>query len=146
MRAVFEAWFHPPRARVDEVTRTSGAQRDAWTVELLRDVPDAVRQRLALLPTARAFIEVEPGGPKVRFEGPEGLVVRVLHTGIGPFDDVVDEHGLSREERTLDASRAVEVPLLGRYGPGQRVWIAAEVSSSIGPLRVAFARLAVPSS
>lgn len=127
-----------------------------WNAELdrLREL-SAVATALASIPEATGKLTIErdvgairnavvrldlrrhpTGGPR-----PSGssAVVSLLHRDLTPFDQLLERHELRREERLVQFDElTTELQLLGRYGPGMRIFVALELESELlgCPIRV----------
>lgn len=76
----------------------------------------------------------------------QSAVVSLLHRDLTPFDRPLERHELRREERLVELDElTIELQLLGRYGPGMRIFVALELESErLGcPIRVLAERRAV---
>jgi len=154
VRATLAAWLEPPEAAFAAATGWSfGAFRSAWAAELDRLAADPeVRAALEAVPAGEAEVTVEAGEGAIRDvvyrlrfarPPPAGVLCALLHDELGPFDDPLVERELRREEHTWPAdAREATWRLSGRYGPGQRVFLAVQVEApALGcPLRLAATR------
>ena len=130
-RVVITTWLRPPESILRE---HGGVDLDALAAR--------VRERLASEPAspidgARASLSIEAHDGDVRdlvvsvdFGAgvPEGTVVSVGHLETGPFDRTYAPWDLERSDVSMRAGHThamVRVP--GRYGPGQRVLVVADV-------------------
>lgn len=151
VREVVHAWRHPMEREVSDAAGVPWtALVDSWAAWLGERRRDgAVSAALAGVPTVAAAVRVAPGEVvyDVRVAGgePTAPIARV-HAPLGPFDDVLEERDLLREEGVVERGVAATLPLRGRYGRGARAFAAVEVeSSTLGcPLRFAARRVEVP--
>lgn len=140
-RAVLAAWRAPLPERFHRSTSLELEPFvEAWAgdLERLRARP-AVAEVLSQVPEAEVEVSLERGRGtirtlrwQVRFDGaPPGqpTTAALLHRDLGPFDRPLERHELRREERLVggDGPAAVDARLLGRYGPGSRVFLALEL-------------------
>lgn len=90
------------------------------------------------LPRARATLEVDAVEGELRtirwavvFDAPPepGTLCALVHAPLGPFDDVLTDETLLREERPCADLSTEGEPLVGRYSVGERVFLAVEIES-----------------
>lgn len=140
LRAVIHARRHPFPEVFGEAAGVSWDEfLGQWRSELarsrglpevaaaLREVPEArgqvtiEREEGAIRTLAyRVWIEGGPPGGDLRFA--------LLHRGLSPFDGPLERDELHQEVHELDGEGAAH-RLVGRYGPGSRVFVALELES-----------------
>lgn len=118
----------------DRFVRETGLEVEAFE-RAWRGQLDALRRGVGPLPRARARATVEPEEGALRtirwsidFARPpeHGTFCALVHAPLGPFDDVVPDRELMREERPCDALDPEGERLRGRYTAGDRVFFAIE--------------------
>lgn len=137
LRAVIEARLEPVRERVERMT---GASPDdlsaAWRAQIAAWRADPRLADIHRVPRAHPRITIERGEGDLRTivwtvaftPAPEpGSTCALLHQSIGPFDRPLGYDEPDREEYPCDVLR--EERLLGRYAPGERVFLAIAVRS-----------------
>lgn len=130
-----------------------------WSADLARDrVASDVSPLLARVsPRPTATLSIEPRGPSLRvlvidvvvpWPDTEGVVVSVLTEPLEPFDTLVDEADVRRDQFVLragESSRRIE--LTGRVSAGGRILVGVDVEdprSGVGaPVRVLSSRRVV---
>lgn len=151
-RTVVREWRRPLAASFREAVGVDlESFLEEWNRELTRlgSLPE-VGAALDEIPRATATLSVERGQGSIRalayrvnFSGepPEGTRISLLHQALSPFDDPIVRRELLVEEHAV-TSRTAAHRLLGRYGPGSRVFVAVEVDSPTldCPLRLAAER------
>ncbi len=147
-REVVHEWLNPmPAVFRDAVEVEWETFIENWNGELsqLSARPEVVAA-LESVPRATAHVAVERDegairalAYRVRFSGrpPEGTQVALHHLALSPFDGPIERRELLAERHDVDEATASH-RLLGRYGPGARVFVAVEIDSpTLGcPLRL----------
>jgi hypothetical protein len=141
LRELFYERRHPMAVVFEEATGQSWQEfLVSWGAELerLRGEPEC-RAVLDAVPEGLAEIEVEVGEGSIRHLSygfrftrppPAGALCSLLHTGLDPFDRVVDPDDLVRREHSWsEAENAASWRLSGRYSRGSRVFLALEVEA-----------------
>jgi hypothetical protein len=146
LAAVMARRLEPTRARVERMTGASPrALEEAWRGQIAAWRADPSLRDIHRVPRAAPRLVIERGEGDLRTivwsvaftPAPEpGSTCSLLYMSVGPFDRALGYDEPSREEWScseLEVSR-----LVGRYGPGDRVFLAIEVRSPIlgAPVRV----------
>jgi hypothetical protein len=133
-----------------------------WNAELdrMRELPE-VAAVLAGIPEATGKLTIERdvgairnavvhfelvSSPSVSQSQTRGVVVSLLHRDLTPFDEPLERHDLRREERLVRLDeQATDLEILGRYGPGMRIFVALEMQSEVlgCPVRLLAERRAI---
>jgi len=158
---VREAWYERANPLPAVFLRAAGLDWDAflarWRAGIDRALADPrVAAALAAVPEGTAELHVEAGEGGLRSVGyrfafsrapAPGVLCALVHAPLGPFDAELAEPELRRREHPWPAGAAqAEWTLVGRYGAGQRAFLALEVDCpALGcPLRLAAERRDLP--
>lgn len=155
-REMLYEWSHPMAKIFSEATGENwDAFPGAWEEWITAHARSTdVVEVLADVPILTGSVDISAGEGAIReiaghFSGAESNPAPrtecvILHRKLSPFDDELHPKTLLREE--MDCSRNLpSISLIGRYGPGERIFIALEFASpALGvPVRISARRMVV---
>lgn len=127
----------PVEARLADAGMDVASLEAAWAARLRPLRAEVTRARAEIAITHDGSLR----GLRAAVAGADGDTCALLHAGLGPFDVPLEREAWSREEAPCEALGARVV--LGRYGPGDRVFVAVERAALGGWLRLAASRRTV---
>jgi hypothetical protein len=158
IREIFYELFHPMPQIFEEATGVPWDKFisgwDAWLLEKA-GTPE-IRTKLDAIPTVRGHVRVEAKGGNILdivygyefINAPDKRpVCALLHKKLTPFDEELAMTEILRDEFQYDpASKDRDRHLMGRYGSGERIFVALEYDSHIlgVPVRILAKRMNLP--
>ncbi len=157
IRETIHEWMHPMPLVFERSTgRGWNEFLQDWEIWLAsRALEPSVADLLARVPAMRGSVDVEVKEGSIRrivarLVADDGAdtssmtLCTLLHVNLGPFDHELAREDLLREE--VDCSGELPpIEVMGRYGPGERIFVAIEFESPVlgAPVRIAARRMEI---